>query len=42
MIGQEELLDCAEDIMEAIDVDGDGEITRVGTNIVSELLSLLT
>ena len=33
-IGQEELLDCTEDIMEAIDVDGDGDITQVELQII--------
>ena len=28
-MSQDELLDCTEDIMEAIDVDGDGDITQV-------------
>ena len=31
-IAQEDLLDCTEDIMEAIDVDGDGDITRVNSH----------
>ena len=30
-IAQEDLLDCTEDIMEAIDVDGDGDITKVNS-----------
>ena len=30
-IAQEDLLDCTEEIMEAIDVDGDGDITRVNS-----------
>ena len=34
-IEHEDLLDCTEDIMEAIDVDGDGDITRVGVGTVS-------
>ena len=28
-VSHDELLDCTEDIMEAIDVDGDGDITQV-------------
>ena len=28
-VGLEEILDCTEEIMEAIDVDGDGDITQV-------------
>ena len=28
-VSQDDLLDCTEDIMEAIDVDGDGDITQV-------------
>ena len=26
-------MDCVEDIMEAVDVDGDGDISRVQTNL---------
>ena len=32
-VDQEVVLDCAESIMEALDNDGDGEITKVFRNI---------
>ena len=32
-VDQEVVLDCAESIMEALDNDGDGEITKVFWNI---------
>ena len=32
-VDQEVVLDCAESIMEALDNDGDGEITKVFCNI---------
>ena len=36
-IDQEGVLDCTEDIMEAVDVNGDRDITRVGRDIFFNL-----
>ena len=40
-VGEEELLDCTEEIMEAIDVDGDGDITQVRLYIFQVLIEIV-
>ena len=33
-VDEEAVLDCAESIMEALDIDGDGEITKVEASLM--------